>query len=339
LVRVEPWLTQQGVQVPKSADEWLAQLQTNADKLSSIPLAPVGNFLKSVIGSTFSAIGAVLAALIVPILAVYFLNDFDRMVAGVRELIPVRFRPTVVSYAREVDSVLSQFMRGQLTVMAILAVLYGGAYSALGIRLAIPIGIAAGILNIVPYVGSAFALVAGLLMAALGGGGWVKLAAVVAVYIVVQVLEGFVITPRIVGESVGLKEIWVLIALFVGGEIFGFLGVLLAVPAAAVIKIFATRAVERYRQSALFLTPAEEAAVATGPPGQLSAVVVDDPAVAEMPLATEPVPSSELAPVSGDLDEPPGEPARQDAPPEPVLPESEAPTPDDAPPSRAKKQD
>jgi predicted PurR-regulated permease PerM len=239
--------------VPHTADDWVAQLQLHADKLGKLPLAPIGDVLASVVGGTFSAIGAAVAAIIVPILAVYLLNDFDRMLAGLRELIPPRFRDEVARTAGEVDAVLSQFLRGQLTVMAILAVLYGGAYAVLGIRLAIPIGIAAGILNIVPYVGSAFALVAGLLMAVIGGGGVVQIVGVTVAYVVVQTLEGFVITPRIVGESVGLREIWVLLALFVGGEIFGVLGVLLAVPVAAVLKIFVERAVARYQASALYL--------------------------------------------------------------------------------------
>jgi len=264
LDKAEPWLLQQGIAVPHTADEWLAQLKTKADSISPSQLAPVGTALKSVVGGTVSAFGAVVGALIVPILAVYLLADFDHLVSGAHELIPLRFRPTVESYVKEIDTTLAQFMRGQLTVMLILAVLYGGAYALLGVRLAIPIGIAAGILNFVPYVGGAFALVAGLVMSLIGGGGWFQIGGVVAAYAVVQVLEGFVITPRIVGESVGLREVWVLLALFVGGEIFGFLGVLLAVPVAAVLKIFVSRALEHYRQSTLFLATAEGLALQNG---------------------------------------------------------------------------
>ncbi|MFO0569700.1 MAG: AI-2E family transporter [Polyangiaceae bacterium] len=256
LERAEPFLRAQGVQVPHTADEWIAQLKSKADSISASQLEPVGAALKALVGGTVSAIGAVFGALIVPILAVYLLADFDHMIRGIHELVPLRFRDTVASYAREIDGTLSQFMRGQLTVMLILAVLYGGSYWLLGVRLAVPIGILAGILNFVPYVGGAFALVAGLLMSLLGGGGAGQIAGVVVAYAVVQTLEGFVITPRIVGESVGLREIWVLVALFVGGEVFGFLGVLLAVPAAAVLKIFVARALEHYRKSSLFLAPA-----------------------------------------------------------------------------------
>jgi predicted PurR-regulated permease PerM len=111
----------------------------------------------------------------------------------------------------------------------------------------------AGILNFIPYLGSGFALVAGLLMSLLDGWHLWQLVGVVLAYTAVQTLEGFVITPRIIGHTVGLSEIWVLVALFVGGELFGFLGVLLAVPAAAVAKIFVARAVQHYRTTELFL--------------------------------------------------------------------------------------
>jgi predicted PurR-regulated permease PerM len=253
MAQVEPHLVRVGIRLPHTAEEWIAQLPLHADKLDKLPLARIGDFLTQIVGGTFSALGAVVAAIIVPILAVYFLNDFDRFTRGVRELLPLRYRVEIEETAAEVDAVISQFLRGQLTVMAILAVLYGGTYAALGVRLAIPIGIAAGILNVVPYVGSAFALVAGLFMALIAGGGWGQIIGVIVAYVVVQTLEGFVITPRIVGESVGLREVWVLLALFVGGEVFGVLGVLLAVPAAAVLKIFIERAVKRYQASTLYL--------------------------------------------------------------------------------------
>jgi predicted PurR-regulated permease PerM len=120
------------------------------------------------------------------------------------------------------------------------------------VRLAVPIGIVAGILNFIPYLGSGFALVAGLLMSLLDGWDLWQVVGVVLAYTAVQTLEGFVTTPRIVGHTVGLSEIWVLVALFVGAELFGFLGVLLAVPAAAVAKIFVAPALRYYRRTALF---------------------------------------------------------------------------------------
>jgi predicted PurR-regulated permease PerM len=251
--RLEPWLIEQGVPIPHSTQEWVERFGAYASEVASSILAPAGNVLSSIMGGTLSVIGSVVAVLVVLVFGVYLLSAFDRITAEVRELIPWRWRATVIGYAEEIDQILSQFVRGQLTVMAILAVLYSGAYAILGVRLALPIGIAAGMLNFIPYVGGAFALAAGVLMSLLGGWHPWQLIGIGVAYALVQTLEGFVITPRVVGKTVGLSEIWVLVALFVGGEIFGFLGILLALPTAAVAKIFVSRAVQYYRSTDLFL--------------------------------------------------------------------------------------
>jgi predicted PurR-regulated permease PerM len=259
-LRIEPWLEQQGIPIPHSTQEWVERLGAYTSEVASSILAPAGNVLSTLMGGTLSVIGSAVAALVVLVFGVYLLSAFDRITAGVRELIPLRWRATVTSYAEEIDQILSQFVRGQLTVMAILAVLYSGAYALLGVRLAVPIGITAGMLNFIPYVGGAFALAAGVLMSLLDGWHPWQLVGVVVAYTVVQTLEGFVITPRIVGKTVGLSEIWVLVALFVGGEIFGFLGVLLALPTAAVAKIFVSHGVQFYRTTDLFLQAPPEPA-------------------------------------------------------------------------------
>jgi len=259
LASVTPWLEQRGVQVPHSTTEWIERFGADASSLASEAIAPAGGLLKAVFAGILSAVGSAAAVLIVPVLAIYLLNDFDRITEGVRELLPTRYRERVTRYARDVDFALSQFIRGQLTVMGIMAVLYGTAYAVLGVRLALVIGLAAGILNFIPYLGSAFALLAGLVMSLLGGWHPTQLAFVVIAYAAVQTFESFVITPRIVGKTVGLNEVWVILALFVGGELFGFMGILLALPSAAVAKIFVTRGVRRYRESELFLRPRAEA--------------------------------------------------------------------------------
>jgi predicted PurR-regulated permease PerM len=257
-----PWLEQRGIAVPHTTTEWVARLNALASEVASALLTPAGSVVSGVIGGTLSVLGSVAAALVVVVLAVYLLNDFDRITAGIHALLPRRWQDIVTSYATDIDGMLSHFMRGQLMVMVILAVLYSSAYALLGLRLAVPIGMAAGVLNFIPYLGSAFALVAGVLMSLLDGWhGW-QLVGVVLAYTAIQTLEGFVITPRIVGQTVGLSEIWVLVALFVGGELFGFLGVLLAVPAAAVAKMFVTRAVQYYRTTELFLQAPPDAVAA-----------------------------------------------------------------------------
>ena len=258
--KIEPWLEQHGVEVPHSTAEWAERLSSYASDVARSILAPAGTVLSSLMGGTVSVLGSLAAALIVLVLAVYLLNDFDRITAGIGGLIPLRWRETVTGYAREIDAILSQFVRGQVTVMAILAVLYSAAYTLLGVRLALPIGIVAGMLNFIPYLGGAFALAAGLLMSLTGGWDFWQLVGVVLAYTAVQALEGFVITPRVVGKTVGLSEVWVLVALFIGGESFGFLGVLLALPAAAVAKIFVAHAVRYYRGTELFRQPPPEPA-------------------------------------------------------------------------------
>lgn len=264
--RIGPWLEQRGVAVPRSAMEWGARLNALASEMASTIVAPAGNFVSAFVGGTLSVLGSTAAALLGLMLAVYLLNDFDRITAGVSALIPWRWRATVTSYAGEIDHTLSQFVRGQLIVMAVLAVLYSAAYALLGVRLAVPIGMAAGVLSFIPYLGSAFALVAGVLMSLLDSWHVWPLIGVVLAYTAIQTLESFVITPRIVGQTVGLSAIWVLVALFVGAQVFGFLGVLLAVPVAAVVKIFVAHGVQYYRTTAWF----RHAPPASGPDQNLA---------------------------------------------------------------------
>ncbi len=251
--RVEPWLRAQGIEPPHSLKEALQQSGVDAKELTGKAVAPASHVLAYVLGGTASIMGALGNLVIVPVFAFYLLYDWDRMLAAIRDLVPWRMRPHVVDIAGEVDDILGQFVRGQVLVMGLLAVLYAVAYSLIGVRLAVPIGIVAGLLAFIPYVGGAVALGLALLMSALTGAGWGQVGLVVGAYAVIQVLEGFVITPRIMEDKLGLGAVWVLLALMVFGELFGFMGVLLAVPAAAVLKVFALRAVAHYRKSTLFL--------------------------------------------------------------------------------------
>lgn len=214
----EPWLTSHGVEVPHSFEELRQLIQPAADKTGSGEIATraatvLGTIGEWIWGGTSSIIAVIGTVLIVPVFAFYLLHDFDRMTLGLRDLVPFRYRPFVVDVAREIDQVLGQFVRGQLLVMLILAVLYSVAYSIAGIRLAVPIGIVAGLLSFIPYVGGASALVLALLMCALGWQGWWQVIGVGIAYGIIQILEGFVITPRIVGDKVGLAAVWVLVAL------------------------------------------------------------------------------------------------------------------------------
>jgi predicted PurR-regulated permease PerM len=261
----EPWLVERGIPVPHTLGEVIDTLDLDTGKVASSAAGPVGAVLSWLAGGTASLLGVVASLFLVPVLSFYLLYDFDRMTAAIRDLVPHRVRPFVVDVAREADEVLGQFIRGQLIVMVILAVLYAVGYSIAGVRLAVVIGLVAGLVAFIPYVGGATALLLALLMCFLDFQGWGQIAWVLVVYGIVQVLEGFVITPKIVGDKVGLGAIWVLLALMVGGELFGFLGVLLALPAAAVGKIFVVRALAWYRKSSFYLRGAPEPAEVTEP--------------------------------------------------------------------------
>ena len=309
ILSADPWLSAHGIKVPHTTTEWMERLGSNANAVVSSVLAPAGGILSAVVASGFSVVGSVVAALVVPVLSIYLLNDFDRITAAVRGHLPRRYRRVITEYAREIDGALSHFLRGQLTVMGIMAVLYGVAYAILGVRLALPIGLIAGTLSFIPYLGSAFALTSGLLMSLLGGYHPGQLVGVVIAYAIVQTLEGFVVAPRVMGKSVGLPDMWVLIALFVGGQIFGFLGVLLAVPMAAVIKIFLARAVDMYHESELYLEgpaslrsipPPEPTRGSTLPPSAPSHPP-PAPATASSPSATATPQSLFKTPLTGSI--------------------------------------
>ena len=255
--RLTPLLAEFGIQMPGSFADVLSQLHIDSKQVAQA-VAPAGRALGSLLGGTVSFLGALIGALMVPVFAAYLLYDFDRITAGIGALVPTRHRIAVTQIAKDVDAVLGEFFRGQLIVMLILALAYSVAYSLLGVRLAVVIGLAAGLLSFIPYVGGAAALGMALIMCLFDWQGWWQLGGVVAAYSFVQVLEGFVITPRIVGDKVGLSAVWVLFALAVGGELFGFMGVLLALPAAAVGKIFVTRGMNWYRSSELFLGTSNE---------------------------------------------------------------------------------
>jgi predicted PurR-regulated permease PerM len=269
LGRIEPWLAERGIRVPRTVPQALDRLELGGTFGAGDVAAPVGKVLGWLVGGTASALGAIAGLLMVPVFAAYLLYDFDRMMEGARELIPHGVRPSVLSIAREIDEVIGQFLRGQLILMFVIAVLFAIAYSLLQVPLAIPIAVVAGVLWFIPYVGGAVALGLALLTCLLDWQGWWQLLGVVGVYAAIQLVEGFFIQPQIVGEKVGLPAVWVLFALMVGGNLFGFMGVLLAVPVAAVAKIFVRRALRWYRSSSLFqgtAAPEESSSPSGGDP-------------------------------------------------------------------------
>ncbi len=255
----EPFLAELGLEIPASVGEAFEELHLDLQSILSKGYAPAKAIVGWVLGGTASALGTLVAALVVPVFAFYLLYDFDRLMERAGRMIPPRYRTEAFGFFQEVDGVLGQFLRGQFTIMAILGVLYATGYGIIGVPLALPIGILAGLLSFIPYVGSTAAIVMALLMTALEGQGWVQVLWVLGVHSVIQGLEGFVITPNIMGGTVGISAMAVLFALLIGGELLGFTGVLLAVPVAAVLKILLERADRRYRESSFYAGSSEGA--------------------------------------------------------------------------------
>jgi predicted PurR-regulated permease PerM len=196
-------------------------------------------------------------AVLVPVVLFYLLMDWHRVVARTLEWVPPRLRAAYDSFTSEADTVLGQYLRGQLLVMAVLAVYYSAGLALFGLDLALPIGIFTGLAVFVPYVGFGLGLIlatlAGLLEFAATAGVAKALIMVGVVYGLGQLIEGFFLTPRLVGERIGLHPLAVIFALLAFGQLLGFVGVLIALPASAVLLVALRRALAHYRRSKLYL--------------------------------------------------------------------------------------
>ncbi|AXK71403.1 AI-2E family transporter [Lysobacter sp. TY2-98] len=197
-------------------------------------------------------IGILVNAVLVPVLAFFFLRDWDALVARIASLIPPRHLPVVTRLAKESDAVLGGFLRGQFMVMLILGVMYAVGLEIVGLDLGILIGMVAGMLTFVPYVGPASLLTFGGIAALVQFGDWQHFGGVLIVFVVGQLLESYWLTPKFVGNRIGLHPMAVIFAVLAGGQLFGFLGMLLALPLAAVVNVLLRYAQERYRASRLY---------------------------------------------------------------------------------------
>src|SRR6202051_5169789 len=214
-------------------------------------------YVSSFLGSLWSRGRALLSifslAIITPVVAFYLICDWDRMVTAVDRLIPMPQRDTVRSLGREIDSTISAYVRGQSGVCLILGSYYAVGLSLAGLNFGLLIGVASGLISFIPYVGSLTALVLSLSVAvAQFFPDWMPIVVVGGVVLGGQFLEGNVLAPYLVGHSVGLHPVWLMFALFAFGYLFGFVGLLLAVPLAAATGVLIRFAVLRYRDSPLY---------------------------------------------------------------------------------------
>ncbi len=198
------------------------------------------------IGSIFTVLGFVV---LTPVLTFYLIRDWDHIMARIPLLVPERSRGRVVSFFGECDDLVSSYLRGQLLVAITIGVLTGVGLGIAGFPNAASLGLVVGVFSLVPYLGLILSLIPALFIALVSGSVGISLLKVAIVYGVVQVLDATVITPRIVGGSVGIHPVWVVLALSLGGFFFGMVGLLIGVPAAAVTKLLIVRGLERYEAS------------------------------------------------------------------------------------------
>jgi len=191
--------------------------------------------------------------IITPVVAFYLICDWDRMVSSIDRLIPLSQRETIRSLLGEIDAAISAYVRGQTGVCLILGCYYAVGLTLAGLSFGVLIGVISGLVSFIPYVGSLTALVLSLAIAlAQFFPDWARIAAVAGIVLFGQFLEGNVLAPKLVGESVGLHPVWLMFALFAFGYLFGFVGLLLAVPLAAATLVLTRFALRRYLASPLY---------------------------------------------------------------------------------------
>ena len=212
----------------------------------------IGSLLRRVITGSYALLSILSLVLITPIVTFYMLRDWNNFTKKVDSLLPKAYKKEIRTQAKEIDKIISSFIRGQLSVCVILGTFYGIGLSFIGLDLGMLVGFIAGIISFIPYVGSIVGFITAMGIAFAQFADWVPIAQVVGVFAVGQFLEGNFLTPKLVGDSIGLHPVWVMFALLAGGVLLGFLGLMIAVPLAAVIGVLARFAITKYKQSSLY---------------------------------------------------------------------------------------
>ncbi len=268
---VIPTLVQQTAQLIETAPDLFDRLQTaltnrfpdlmNESSTIRQQLLAVGETIQSkggevingVLSSALGLINVIVLLVVVPVVAFYLLLDWDNMTAKIDEMLPRDHTDTVRMLAARIDNTLASFIRGQGTVCFILGTYYAIALMLAGLNFGLVVGFIAGMISFIPYIG---ALIGGALAIGLAlfqfWGDWLSVGIIAGIFAIGQFLEGNILTPKLVGNSVGLHPVWLLFALSVFGSLFGFVGMLVAVPVAAIIGVLARYGIEQYKSSLLY---------------------------------------------------------------------------------------
>lgn len=235
------------LRIPTTADAWINQLGTRSE-LASRSISMV----QSAASASISVLGILLEGVIVLAMAFYFISDWHRIVSGAMGLVPRRAEAEVRRIAHNVDLALGSYFRGQGLAMLVLGVLFAAGLGALGVPGGVALGVFAGLIAFIPYLGFFIALGLAILFASLDGGGLGHVMAVVAYMMFVHVLDLTLVTPRILGRSIGLSPVAVIVSLLAGARLMGFTGLLLAIPVASVCTVLLSELVRFYKSSRFY---------------------------------------------------------------------------------------
>ncbi len=245
-----PWLSSR-LRVPMETfdpERLAGLLRENWEKAGGVLATVLAWFSRS----GLALLGILINIALIPVLAFYFMRDWDHMIQAVHTLVPRAIAPTVARLAREADSTLGGFLRGQMLVMIVLGFVYGFGLMLAGVDFSLLIGLIAGLVSFVPYLGGIVFIGAGVTAALVQHGDLIHVVYVLIAFAVGQALESFVLTPWLVGDKIGMHPVAVMFAVLVGGQLFGFVGVLLALPVAAVSMVVLRYAYGHYLASSFY---------------------------------------------------------------------------------------
>ncbi|MDR0810510.1 MAG: AI-2E family transporter [Gemmobacter sp.] len=237
---------------PQLSNETSAMRQA-LENIGQVIQSKGGELVQTLIGSARGVISAIVFIIVVPVVTFYMLLDWDNMIARIDEILPRDHAPTIRRLASEIDATLAAFVRGQISVCLALGTFYAVTLVLAGLKFGLLIGAISGTITFIPYVGS---LIGGILAIGVAlfqfWGDWLSLGIVAGIFATGQLLESYVLTPKLIGSSVGLHPVWLLFALSVFGAVFGFVGMLVAVPVAAALGVLARFGIVQYKQSRLY---------------------------------------------------------------------------------------
>lgn len=231
------------------------KIQSVLEEHTGSALALSGNVLAGLQAGGRAMAGFVSALVVAPVVAFFMIKEWPDMTRRVREILPRRHEAMILALLGRMDVRLAGFIRGQVMVCVVLGLLYGIALSIAGLEYGLVIGLGAGVLSVIPLVGSTAGLLAGVIVAWVQSGEWSYVALIAGIFAVGQFVEGNFLTPRLVGKSVGLHPLWILLALMAGGSLFGLTGMLLAVPVAVVVAVLSGFALDLYKRSDFYAAP------------------------------------------------------------------------------------